>query len=64
MPGNGSVATTVLAVPLPLLLITMQYSITAPGIALGLLVPFTGSLMTLLIFETERTVVGLQNARS
>ncbi len=42
------------AVALPAAFETMmQYSIVAPGIALGLLVPLTGSLISVLVLVTD-----------
>src|SRR3546814_3059930 len=49
---------------LPLLVTRMQYRILAPGIALALVVPLTGSLTMPLVFAIARFVVGRQKMMS
>src|SRR3546814_20492645 len=62
--GSGSAMAIPVAVPLPLLVTRMQYRILAPGIALALVVPLTGSLTMPLVFAIARFVVGRQKKMS
>src|SRR3546814_15678680 len=62
--GSGSAMAIPVAVPLPLLVTRMQYRILAPGIALALVVPLTGSLTMPLVFAIARFVVGRQKMMS
>ena len=61
--GASSMTLTVLASvgSSPVLLTVMRYSIRAPGIALGLVEPFTGSEITELSLVTLSVVCGRQN---
>ena len=59
MVGSGSEIATLFAVALPAaLLTTMQYSMVAPGISLGLVVPLIGSEITVLSFEMVSAAAG------
>ena len=58
LAGTGSLTTTLLAVTPPAALATCrQYSITAPGIAFGSVVPLNGSLITVAVLVTVITAV-------